>query len=534
MRKAAQTTIAEQTTVPDRVRPQIASAADMFLSRLRLRLSPLGREMDWFCTTLEDNIFPAARGMLSFESEVAFTTDPSGRTLLIETGQEQMGPFSRLGAFLRGIGARELLLDTDLESNQVHDVLVTVWSVRRLLSGKGPGTLSRVLGRPKVWEAMLSEKGLHVSCTDVKFDPDEGRLTLRNSYCPLTFSRAVTWYAQKVSRLDDHRAFFHAAPRYALAAVVLFLLPTLLVMWLGWPLRIALYIDVVLAVFVGALVLILFETVGAVQYDKEYQARQLELRNEELMDALNRIQSDLRRARRVQRMFIPKEPEQPFPDDVHVFHTYVPEMAVGGDYYDLKRIGDRGLAVLFSDASGHGMASAFVTGIIKTTFELSDDGQLEPEHFVRRVNEVLEQFTPPDSFAAVLFALYDVEARTLCYVNAGHQPLPLLLRPGNPGIQELDGETGLVAGISRGFDYQAHCARLEPGDRLVFCTDGIIERMNERQEVFGIGRLRELLVQRSDLPAAALPDLILRAVAEHGGDVPQEDDQTVLVMEVLG
>ena len=61
--------------------------------------------------------------------------------------------------------------------------------------------------------------------------------------------------------------------------------------------------------------------------------------------------------------------KSPFPQQLSFAHVFLPEMAVGGDYYDLKQLDDRRVALLMADVSGHGMSAAFITGLIKTTFE---------------------------------------------------------------------------------------------------------------------------------------------------------------------
>jgi serine phosphatase RsbU (regulator of sigma subunit) len=64
----------------------------------------------------------------------------------------------------------------------------------------------------------------------------------------------------------------------------------------------------------------------------------------------------------IQRMFLPDPHKKPFPRYVSFAHMFLPEMEVGGDYYDLKALDDRRVAVLIADVAGHGMSAAFVTG----------------------------------------------------------------------------------------------------------------------------------------------------------------------------
>ncbi len=522
-----------EVPAPERVRSQLASALDSMWRRLRLCRSQLGCEFRWFGRLLEENVFPAARKKRSADADLNLSVQGHGRVALIGTQEALPERFPQLCEFLTEIGIRSLELDTDLESNQVSDVLEVLWSTRRRLTGQSPRWWCQLLGRSAVFDALTSAAGLHISCAEARLMPQEGLLQVRNSYCPLTFSRAVTAYMQRNSAFRDHRAFFRAAPRYGVLAALLVFIPIVGALLLGNTPSLVLAIGFALALFVGLGMAVLFETIGAVEYDKEYQAKQLRERHEALRRAHERIQADLQRARRVQRMLVPAQDVQPFPDRLRVAHTFVPQMAVGGDYYDLEALPDGRLAILFADVSGHGMSSAFVTGIIKTIFELDQRAARPPQEFVSDVNRVLEQITPLDSFAAIVFASYDTADHTLTYTNAGHQPLPMIVRRSGAEIEHLDDAVGLVAGIQEETHYEQRQVSLQPGDKFILCTDGITESANPDGNRFGLSRLEEVLRSCPECPASDLPRQILEAVARHTRETPQEDDQTILVMEVL-
>ncbi|KPK61827.1 MAG: hypothetical protein AMK73_07600 [Planctomycetes bacterium SM23_32] len=528
-------TLPGEAPVPSRARSRLAAGADAILARLVLGHSTLGRQMSRFSREMEDDVLPAARDGLPTESDLCFDARDEGATVVIPIGPEfrALGPYGELARFLRSVGVQSLVLDGDLESNQVHDVLRVLWGVRRALQTGRVGRWGEMLGREGVYEALTSSAGLHAACADVRFQPEIGRLTVRSSYCPLTFSRAVTAYMERVSAFNDHRAFFYAAPRYGLLAAAATLLAPAAILLIGPSLGVVLGVGAVVALAAGLWTVIVFKTIGAVQYDREYQARQIERRHEALIRLHETVQTDLERARRIQRALVPGPKLQPFPEDVHFAHSFVPEMAVGGDYYDFKQVDDHRVAVVLADVSGHGMAGAFVTGIIKTAFELRDLARVPPADFVGEVSDILARLTPTDSFAAVVLAVYDVARRTLAYVNAGHNPRPMVVRRRQRRVERLDGSAGLVAGVTPGTPYEQAETQLAAGDKFVICTDGIIEGADEAGELFGLARLEELLIGTADRPALVMPDYILHALADHIGDAPQNDDHTIVVMEVL-
>jgi serine phosphatase RsbU (regulator of sigma subunit) len=424
----------------------------------------------------------------------------------------------------------EVVFDSDLESNQILDVFRLLWCVRRELTDGSRGWWGRLAHHDEVAEAIRSEEGLHVFCTNVRLE--DGLLRVRNSYCTLTFSRAATTYMRKVSRFPDHRAFFRAAPRYGLLAAVLALAPCLLARWGSLPPPLVLSVGIGVAVVLGLGIMLVFETIGAVQYDKEHQAKEIRRRHRALMRAHHRIEEDLERAERIQRKLIPAGEEQPFPEALRLAHQFEPQMRVGGDYYDFRKVGEGALALIFADVSGHGLAGAFITGIIKTTFEVALDGRREPREFIADLNVLLERLTPEGSYAAVVFAMYDITHRRLSYVNAGHQPVPMLMRAGDLHVSQTDRGTGPVVGFTADGTYEERHIQMEPGDRFILCTDGITESFSEDQELFGEQRLLDVLGQAGTRPVEEVPAQVLEAVEEHCGQAPQTDDRAVLVLEV--
>jgi serine phosphatase RsbU (regulator of sigma subunit) len=518
------------------VRPRLAAAADRLLAELAFDRSELGRQARRFGIHMEEHVFAAARGEgPGGEASVDYRTTDEGHTVVI-AGIPESGSlrhYERLAGLLGDVGVETLVLDSELESNQVADVLRTVWLLRRQLAGRRPGWWGRMTRRVRVCDALLSEDGYHNFCAVTRLQRDSATLSIRSSYCPLTFSRAVTAYMEWTSQFDDHRAFFRAAPRFGLLAAALALLPEIIVLALDLSPTAVAAMGATVAIGVGCATLVVFQTIGAVQYDKEHQARELQRRHEALMRAQRQIGMDLSRARRIQRSLIPGQGLQPFPHRLYMAHSFVPEMAVGGDYYDFRAIGDDLLGLIFVDVSGHGMSGAFVTGLIKTTFELLRDSARSPGLFTRRLNRILCDLTPPDSFAAMIYAVCDLSEDRLRWVNAGHNPGPLLVRSTTGEVTQPEGEGGLVLGVSPDYEYREQEIQLQAGDRVVLLTDGITEAANEAGELFGLRRARELLSGNVDQPTVALPDRILHALQKYTGEAPQTDDRTILAMELL-
>jgi sigma-B regulation protein RsbU (phosphoserine phosphatase) len=122
----------------------------------------------------------------------------------------------------------------------------------------------------------------------------------------------------------------------------------------------------------------------------------------------------------------------------------------------------------------------------------------------------------------------DSEKRELKYAAAGHPPM-LLLRDG--AVREI-AENGLILAAFDFATYSDKTITLEPGDRLVLYTDGLIEARNKQEEFFGEESLKAALQNTARLTAAEAADKIISSVQDWA--TSQEDDLTVLVCDYLG
>jgi sigma-B regulation protein RsbU (phosphoserine phosphatase) len=128
----------------------------------------------------------------------------------------------------------------------------------------------------------------------------------------------------------------------------------------------------------------------------------------------------------------------------------------------------------------------------------------------------------------MLVIVIDADARSLTYVNAGHEPLLILRR----GEVQIAGEGDLVLGIERDVTYQEHTLGLEPGDVLLLYTDGASEARNFADEEFGRERLRESLRTYGGLDPQQVLDNIVWDIRRFAGLAEQSDDLTLVCVRV--
>jgi len=250
---------------------------------------------------------------------------------------------------------------------------------------------------------------------------------------------------------------------------------------------------------------------------------------EEARETQIRLQDDLNTAREIQRQLLPHG-ARGIPG-IDLAAAYVPARALGGDFYDFLPYGRGKLAMALGDVSGKGTAAALFGSLaIGTLRELVVSSTCNPASMLEMLNRRMHGARLDARFIAMLFAVYDAEARRLTLANAGG-PYPLLIRGGN--VQEIRAE-GVPLGLFPAVEYEEAGIDLLPGDALVFASDGILESDNAHQEEFGAARLHALLREiPTALSANELSDRIIAATDHHSGPgTCPRDDRTLLVLRV--
>jgi sigma-B regulation protein RsbU (phosphoserine phosphatase) len=197
---------------------------------------------------------------------------------------------------------------------------------------------------------------------------------------------------------------------------------------------------------------------------------------------------------------------------------------VGGDFFDFMPLDADILGVAIGDASGHGLPAALLVRDIVTGLRMGIEKDLKITPVFERLNRVIHRSRLSSRFVSLFYG--ELEANgSLVYVNAGHPP-PLLFS--RDGFETL-AVGGTVVGPLPGARFRSGIARLRPGNLLVMCTDGILERHQASQE-FGDHGLHRALEAVLEAPAEAVLDTVFSAAFEFGEGRPWEDDATVLVV----
>jgi sigma-B regulation protein RsbU (phosphoserine phosphatase) len=244
------------------------------------------------------------------------------------------------------------------------------------------------------------------------------------------------------------------------------------------------------------------------------------------------IEQEMETARRIQSSILPRE--MPVVRGLDVAVQYVPVAAVAGDFYDFLQQNDTHLGVLVADVSGHGVPAALVASMIKVASAAYASEVLDPARVIDGLNKILCKELQ-HQFVTAGCLLLDMEDRTALYAGAGHPPL-LLWRRSSRTLHEIE-ENGLLLGFRPSESYSSTRFDLQPGDRIVMCTDGILEAEHPRHGFFGDARFRELIADGDHLSAKDFADSILSNLSAWSGRASgkgQEDDITLVVLDIAG
>jgi len=254
---------------------------------------------------------------------------------------------------------------------------------------------------------------------------------------------------------------------------------------------------------------------------------------EKLESEIARKNAELEIAAEIQRSFLPEEVPQI--EGFDIAGRSIPAKEVGGDFFDVIPLeviplpGPR-MGLLIADVSGKGVPAALFMALSRVIVRVSATWFTKTSETIRQANSIISADSKTGMFVTLFYGVLDGEARTLTYVNAGHNP-PIIFHRGSTETDELPA-TGIALGILDDAEYTQSTAGLVPGDIVVLYTDGVTEAINEKEEMFETERLVSTVREASAGTAAEIVDRIIGAVSAFSGPAPQYDDITLMVVKV--
>lgn len=199
---------------------------------------------------------------------------------------------------------------------------------------------------------------------------------------------------------------------------------------------------------------------------------------------------------------------------------------IGGDWFDSVKLPGSRTALVVGDVMGHGLNSAAMMGQLRTAVLTMATMEMEPAQLLRNLDD-LAQRLGEQYLATCLYAVYDPIAGELQIANAGHIP-PVLVRAEDGRAELLDLPTGAPIGVG-GVAFETATVRVRPGDRLVLCTDGLVEVRGQ-----DIGAGLAALCASAAHPAASMDDACDTIIRALNTGVGRKDDVALLMARLNG
>ncbi|MBI4584261.1 MAG: SpoIIE family protein phosphatase [Planctomycetes bacterium] len=209
---------------------------------------------------------------------------------------------------------------------------------------------------------------------------------------------------------------------------------------------------------------------------------------------------------------------------------------VGGDFFDFTFGDDNFLDIAIGDVSGHGLDSAIIMAMAKKVLRLraKDFPSRNSKEILCQVNRDLYEDLGQRIFITVLFVRMNLRSGLVHFARAGHEP-PIRFQPGAKEAPVFCNSTGIAIGMDSGPRFtpilEERSIQLLPGEGLLLYTDGIVESLNSRRDLFSRQRLAYTLEHLQEpVTAQSVIETIGAAVDQFSQGFPQEDDMTAIAI----
>ncbi len=213
--------------------------------------------------------------------------------------------------------------------------------------------------------------------------------------------------------------------------------------------------------------------------------------------------------------------------NISIETLYLPMTYLAGDFYDYFE-DTNGIGILIADVTGHGVPAAMVTSMLKAVFHTLRSDLSNPSKMMEGINQIL--IGNDNQLLTSVYLYIDTINKKLFSANAGHPPMLLQKKDGS--IKEIKSK-GKLIGFSIKETWETIEVNLDKGDRIILYTDGIVEVKNFNGEQLGEDKFIDYIVTYKYLNAKDLIEATRRMVLDYCFQVNQEDDLTLIVIDIL-
>jgi sigma-B regulation protein RsbU (phosphoserine phosphatase) len=207
---------------------------------------------------------------------------------------------------------------------------------------------------------------------------------------------------------------------------------------------------------------------------------------------------------------------------------FLPARAIGGDLYDFLEYGPNQTAIVLGDVSGKAAPAALFAALVSGIMRSAAHQQLQPAAMLATLNDALQERRLDSQYVTMLFALWHDQNQTLQVANSGAVQ-PVFCRNGESNPIRAE---GFPLGMFPGVTYDEFSLAMQPGDVMVFVSDGILDAENEEGDMYGDARLAAMICGDRDRGASQIADALLADVNRFQGSHERFDDETIIVLKV--
>jgi PAS domain S-box-containing protein len=230
----------------------------------------------------------------------------------------------------------------------------------------------------------------------------------------------------------------------------------------------------------------------------------------------------------IQRRLLPQSIPRMRNTEVEVL--YEPVRKLSGDYYDLFPLPGSRLGIVICDVTGIGIPAAFVMIMIRSMVHLSASSGLDVNSMLEMVNRGVIGEIDIEHFATMSMLVYDCKSNEISYSNAGHNPL-IVYRKDAGRFESVDTE-GFPIGVIGPAEYSKTVFKVSAGDIIALFTNGVIQAVNGKNELYTLDRLLKCLETNANLPLKEITDIVNRDIRSFTGSARQHSDKTLVLVRV--
>ena len=256
----------------------------------------------------------------------------------------------------------------------------------------------------------------------------------------------------------------------------------------------------------------------------------ISLQNARFYNELNKtepLRREVEIAREIQKHLL-----HPYEANINGFNLAtltIPAKEVGGDFYDILRLDENKIGLAIGDVVGKGVPAALFMAVSSSVLRAKSNEQLSPENMLKELNILFCDERLQKNNVALLYAILDTQKHILRIANSGAVfPLYYSMRKKILGYIEIGANP---LGINIEEQYDACELSFSKGDILILSSDGIVEAMNHKRELYTFERLRKIVMENISLSASEIMEAIKTDVLKHTDGAEQNDDITLIVLK---